>query len=224
MADSIRLRFSVGETGRFISHLDVLRLMERSVRRAALPIEYSEGFNPIPKMSFASALPVGVTSNCEYVDLKMSADVDGCEATAALNSVLPQGFRILDAVNVPDRSEALMSIVNTAQYEVRIRESVQGIEEKINGVLAHKELLITVERKRKTQVKDIRDLIDALTYDPESNTVYLQCASGLKNNLRPMDILPFLGLSLGDVLIHRTALLVKTASGDLLTPFDVIKG
>ncbi|NLM68427.1 MAG: DUF2344 domain-containing protein [Firmicutes bacterium] len=224
MADSIRMRFCVGEPGRFISHLDVLRMVERSVRRAGLPIEYSEGFNPIPKMAFASALPVGITSEAEYVDLKMKTAVESGEATAALNSVLPQGFQILEAVNLPERSEALMSIITTAQYQIKLLQAVPGLETRITEILDQKEISILVKRKNKTREKNIRELIDRLTYDDAANSIFLQCACGLKQNLRPMDLLPFLGLSIGDVLIHRTALLVKTAEGALLTPFEAVKG
>ena len=224
MADSIRMRFCVGEPGRFISHLDVLRMVERSVRRAGLPIEYSEGFNPIPKMAFASALPVGITSEAEYVDLKMKTAVESGEATAALNSVLPQGFQILEAVNLPERSEALMSIITTAQYQIKLLQAVPELETRITEILDQKEISILVKRKNKTREKNIRELIDRLTYDDAANSIFLQCACGLKQNLRPMDLLPFLGLSIGDVLIHRTALLVKTAEGALLTPFEAVKG
>src|SRR5690606_30809174 len=127
-----------------------LRMVERSVRRAGLPIEYSEGFNPIPKMAFASALPVGITSEAEYVDLKMKTAVESGEATAALNSVLPQGFQILEAVNLPERSEALMSIITTAQYQIKLLQAVPELETRITEILDQKEISILVKRKNKT--------------------------------------------------------------------------
>ena len=61
--------FYVGEVGRYISHLDILRTVQRAIKRSRLPIVYSAGFNPTPKMAFASALPVGITSESEYLDI-----------------------------------------------------------------------------------------------------------------------------------------------------------
>ncbi|HHY14975.1 MAG TPA: DUF2344 domain-containing protein, partial [Firmicutes bacterium] len=68
MCCTIRFRFSVGGEVRFLSHLDLLRTMERALRRSGLPIAYSEGYSPRPKMSFGFALPVGVLSTAEYGD------------------------------------------------------------------------------------------------------------------------------------------------------------
>lgn len=89
--------------------------------------------------------------------------------------------------------------------------------------MAQDQLMIVVKRKHKEKQVNIRALIDSLVYDAPLRQIELQCASGVKSNLRPMDLLPLLGLGLGDVLIHRSALLIKTDAGEFLTPFDVLK-
>ena len=223
ISSSVRLRFSVGETGRYISHLDILRLMGRAVRRAQLPIAYSQGFSPTPKLAFASTLPVGLTSEAEYVDLQLRTGIDCQTVQARLNSVLPEGFRFLAGADLPERYPALTSLITTACYQIRVLGDAPELAQRIVGLMAQDQLMIVVKRKHKEKQVNIRALIDSLVYDAPLRQIELQCASGVKSNLRPMDLLPLLGLGLGDVLIHRSALLIKTDAGEFLTPFDVLK-
>ena len=82
----------------FVSHLDMQRLFQRAFRRADLPLAYSNGFNPHPLLSFATALSVGYTSDCEYFDVMLSEYVSPAEFKRRVNAVLPQGVHIVDAV------------------------------------------------------------------------------------------------------------------------------
>ncbi len=223
MGSDVRLGFKVGEPGRFISHLDILRMMERAIRRARLPIAYSEGFSPKPKMVFASALPVGITSDAEYVDLKMEREITAAEVVGALNQELPSGFRVFAGVDLPEQYQALMAIITTAQYQFQPQRELENLDQKIKRLLDQDQLMITVTRKRKVDKRNIRGLIDHLSLNEENNRINLQCKSGLQGNLRPMDLLPFLEIANQDVLIHRTALLVKANQDKLLTPFEVLK-
>lgn len=224
LSNNVRLRFGVGEPGRFISHLDILRLMGRAIRRAQLPIAYSQGFSPTPKLAFASTLPVGVTSEAEYVDLQLQTSLDCETVKSRLNAVLPDGFQILEAAASPVKYPALMSLITTACYQIRTLGEVSDLEPRITDLLAKDVLMVSVKRKQKEQQANIRSLIDKMAYDALNQQIELQCASGVKANLRPMDLLPLLGLELRDVLIHRTALLIKAEADQLLTPFDVLKG
>lgn len=221
MSKNVRLRFSVGEPGRFISHLDVLRLMSRAVRRAGLPIAYSQGFSPTPRLAFASSLPVGVTSAAEYVDLQLNTPVEWEQVKNRLNDVLPDGFRILAGAALPEKYPPLMSLITTARYQIKVLGEAPDLEKKTADLIASGQILASVKRKNKEEQVDVRGLIDSLAYDPLQRLIELQCASGVQANLRPMDLLPLLGLELRDVLIHRTDLLIKAGAGRLLTPFDV---
>ena len=221
LSKNVRLRFSVGEPGRFISHLDVLRLMSRAVRRAGLPIAYSQGFSPTPRLAFASSLPVGVTSAAEYVDLQLNTPVEWEQVKNRLNDVLPDGFRILAGAALPEKYPPLMSLITTARYQIKVLGEAPDLEKKTADLTASGQILASVKRKNKEEQVDVRGLIDSLAYDPLQRLIELQCASGVQANLRPMDLLPLLGLELRDVLIHRTDLLIKAGAGRLLTPFDV---
>ena len=96
----IRSRLTKGEEVRFISHLDLARTIERAVRRARLPIAYSQGFSPRAKIAFGSALAVGVTSSGEYVDMELTSDIGPDDFLKILNENLPVGIRFEAAVEI----------------------------------------------------------------------------------------------------------------------------
>ncbi len=98
-----RLTFSKGEEVKYISHLDLMRSLERALRRADLPLDYSLGFNPRPKISIAAPLAVGVTGTAELMDVILYRPVDPQSLLERLNASLPGGVRILAARNVPLR-------------------------------------------------------------------------------------------------------------------------
>lgn len=148
MSKNVRLRFSVGEPGRFISHLDVLRLMSRAVRRAGLPIAYSQGFSPTPRLAFASSLPVGVTSAAEYVDLQLNTPVEWEQVKNRLNDVLPDGFRILAGAALPEKYPPLMSLITTARYQIKVLGR-RLIWKKTADLTASGQILASVKRKIK---------------------------------------------------------------------------
>lgn len=116
----LRMKVSKGEAIRYISHLDYSRAIERSLRRAGLPVAYSEGFNPHMKLAFASALAVGTTSAAEYLDVELSADITPDEFMSRLGPQLPAGIEIRAAQKIPPetKTKALMAIVNLATYVI----------------------------------------------------------------------------------------------------------
>lgn len=114
----LRMMLTKGEDVRYISHLDYAKAVERALRRAKLPVAYSEGFNPHLKMSFASALAVGVTSDGEYLDVELTREVDLKEVQEQLTSSFGTGIKILKARYIKKRKPALMSVINLAAYEI----------------------------------------------------------------------------------------------------------
>lgn len=94
----IRLRYAKRGPLRFTSHRDFARAFERALRRAAVPIAYSQGFTPHPKISYASAAPTGVGSEAEYLEIGLQAEVDPAELRAALDAALSPGLDVIEAV------------------------------------------------------------------------------------------------------------------------------
>lgn len=116
----LRLQITKDREIRFISHLEYLRTIERAIRRAKLPVAYSEGFNPHMKFSLASALGVGVVSYAEFVEIVMAEPVDPMEAAASLIKALPRGIRVVGVDAVDNSAPALMSVAGGAEYWVTI--------------------------------------------------------------------------------------------------------
>ena len=99
--DKLRLKFS--KTGRavYISHLDLMRTMQRVFSRAGVPLKYSEGFNPHAKISIILPLTVGTASLCEYMDFALAEDRDLAALPETLNAYMPEGIRALEAYEAP---------------------------------------------------------------------------------------------------------------------------
>ena len=191
-------RLEKGEEIQYISHLDYQRLYQRALRRADLPIAYSQGFNPHPNLAFAMALSLGYTSRGEYLDIAMAEEIGAEEFQAALNRVLPPGAMVLDACPVAERFPALTSLVERAQYLALPLEPLTDIDKQIGRTLGQDSLV--VEKKTKSGVKptDIRPLI--FRAEPQENGLLLELACSSSMSLSP-------------------GLFLKTAFGD--TPFAV---
>lgn len=147
---------------RFVSHLDMQRLFQRAFRRAKLPLAYSKGFNPHPLLSFATALSVGYTSECEYFDVMLDEDVDPNEFVQRVNSVLPIGVRILSAKDISGSKTSLTTLMRSAEYFAKV--SFQSPIDRSNISRAIEKLLkneISVMKNSKSGPKlvDIRPLL-----------------------------------------------------------------
>jgi len=127
----IRLRYAKRGPLRFTSHRDFARAFERALRRAAVPIAFSQGFTPHPKISYASAAPTGVGSEAEYLEIGLQAEVDPAELRVALDAALSPGLDILDAVvaaegSLADRIDASQWLLELPEVEPEVAE--QAVE------------------------------------------------------------------------------------------------
>lgn len=188
---AVRLNFS--KTGRaiYISHLDINRMMTRAVRRAKLPMWYTEGFNPHPYLTFALPLSLGQSSDCEYMDIRIEGDITDSEIMDRLNAALPEGIKILSVAEpVHDAKE-----IEKALYFVKLvftdSDVAKDFAEKAKS-LSEGEELIAEKRGKKGHRKVMKqiNLIDYI-YDMKissaDNIVNIQCvlAAGSTNNLNP---------------------------------------
>ena len=141
----VRLRFS--KTGRlkYISHLDINRAMSRALKRAGIPLWYTEGFNPHPYMSFSLPLSLGVESLCESVDLRITGEITNKEIKDRLNSVLPEDLKIVDVYDdFRDNSEIVYS---DYVYKFEFADNDLALE-KIKNVLSSDEILALKKGKK----------------------------------------------------------------------------
>src|SRR3990172_785133 len=126
----MRIRITFAKQGplRYTGHLDLHKLWERAARRAELPLAYSQGFHPQPKISLASALPLGFSSRAEVLDMHLNEDISSHEIEVRLKDSLPGGIQILDIQSVDERAPALQTQVVSAEYQVTVTESVDSAE------------------------------------------------------------------------------------------------
>lgn len=121
--ERILFRFTKGEPVRFVGHLDLMRVVERAIRRSRFPIAYSQGFNPRPRMAFASALTLGATSSWELCQLDLAEDLDEARlerSVEALKAQLPPGITIEEIWSVPLEKKNPYIQVKAAAYELTL--------------------------------------------------------------------------------------------------------
>lgn len=186
----IRVKMAKGEAVRFISHLDLAGAVEKAVRRASLPVALSEGFTPRLKISFASALALGCTSEGEYVDFELREYLAAPEFMRRLNETLPPAIAILAAQPIPDNSPALPAEVAAASYLVRGHFVTPGravIREQWDKFLSQPAIIMTKITKKKETEIDVKPLIikEKFTQEIDHGNWELLLSCGQKGNLRP---------------------------------------
>jgi len=145
----LRLRLTKAGLMKYLSHLEYIKAIERAVRRARLPVAYTEGFHPVPKTSFSPALAIGVESLAEYADITMSSYVAPKLIEEKLNSELPDGISVVEASELPVRAPSLGSIITEMKYEVILTVSPPDIQVIIDKFIHGSEFIIYLEHKKK---------------------------------------------------------------------------
>ena len=174
----IQYQFKRSTPLRFLSHLDQQRLFQRAFRRANMPVEYSQGFNPHPRMSFALAMSVGLTSDGEYGEVIVSEDIDVETFISRMNQVLPNGMEITAAKICDAGVGSLSAALYKSIYRIRINvvpgTDLAALAAAIESYLALPQILIQKRNKKGKYVeKDIRPFIESIAVfaDPETDKV-----------------------------------------------------
>jgi radical SAM-linked protein len=191
-----RLRFSKLGKVRFTSHRDTARIWERALRRAELPVAYSEGFSPRPKLSFGLALSTGHESLGEYLDVELRPDdADGLlveDLPARLDPTLPAGFAVQGAMEVGPGTPSLQEAVTSCTWRLEVIAPDPGeVGRAVEQVLDGTELVVTRERKGREVVEDLRPaLLDLSVVGPTPSGTELHAELATQPRaLRPGDLL-----------------------------------
>ena len=210
----LRLKFSRGEELQFLSHLDLMRLWERAIRRAGLPLTYSEGFTPHPQIALAAPLSVGITSQAELMDVVLSRWLPPQTFIAQIGEQLPHGIELLEVWPVGSKTPSLQSQVRFVEYRVEVeteRES-QEVELALKSLLSAKELPWHHLRDTGARYYDLRVLVDDLWLIDCRDSL---CVLGMrlrcdeKGTGRPEQVAKALGFLQRPRLIHRTNLILN---------------
>ncbi|NMB46227.1 MAG: DUF2344 domain-containing protein [Firmicutes bacterium] len=220
----IRSRFTKDDAVRFISHLDLARTVERAVRRAGLPVAYSQGFSPRPKIAFGSALAVGVTSSAEYVDMEFLDEVAVDMFLEKISDNLPSGIRFTETVEIGPEIPPLMSVIDRASYVITGNlEQSQDLGRSVQSILDSEVIWVERPGKKQTRRIDIRPWIFSLEVLEEGvgvGSIYLLVQTGSRGNVRPREVAAHLPLDKSHIRVHRSGLFIARGSR-LLSPLDV---
>ncbi len=205
-----RITFAKTEVMRFTSHLDTQRTWERTIRRAGLPLAYSQGYNPRPKINLASALPLGITSSCELAEIWLERELPEIQVESDLKSVETPGLQILIVESIDLKAPKLPKIVQSANYTLTLIEPVDHLNERIQKVVDSN----TLVRERRGKEYDLRLLIEQIEEIPRSisgeQRIQLKLAVRTGATGRPDEVLSELGIPFENVRIHRTELVLKS--------------
>lgn len=210
-----RVRFRKAERVRYISHLDVLRSWERSIRRAGLPLTYSQGFTPHPKIAFASPLPLGFVGEAEIMDVTLDDRVAPSDFEQRLAAQTTDDLALLSAVEVPAGGPPPQAVLQWSEYEVDVAgvgdEQVQGA---VETFLARDSFEWTEERNDKTRTYDLRAGVATLSARPLGEGVHLwmRLQSDQQMTTRPEQVVAALLPGAVAGVYRRTGLVLEDAS------------
>ena len=216
------ITFEKGDSARWLGHLDILRTFERAIRRADLPIAFSSGFNPRERISFASALPVGVTGSREPATIELTLPLDPQEIIQRLNEKLPPGIQLHTAdLIASENSRDVMNALDRAEVEVTclVNEEtrLEDVGEAIKELMLKTELIVRREREKKVKMVDIRPYlhgIDLLGIEENRLKMVILFSLGAEGSARPSEVVEFLAEAAPGIAVrrvHRRRLLASVA-------------
>lgn len=157
----LRIRYAKRGRLRFTSHRDFSRAFERAIARARVPMAYSSGFNPHPRISYANASPTGAASEAEYVEIGLARTLDPVELRTALDESLPTGLDIVDVV--VSSGGSLADLLEASVWEITLKGvDPARLAEAVEGVLAAGELVVERMTKKGLRTFDVRSAIVSL--------------------------------------------------------------
>ena len=199
------IKFSKESEIKFVGHLDLMRTIQRMMKRSGLPVAYSQGFNPHINLSLAQPLAVGIYSSGDYFDAPLEEDVPELKVKEALNQSAPPGIRIFEVVKIKEEDDhqkvfKSMAVIDAAKYTIRIRyKNTDLLNEEMKALFEMKEWNIVKKSKRQEKEVDIRTMIKDIEYKVVEKILVIEAvvSCGSRENLSPELIAQF-------VKIHTT--------------------
>ncbi|MGI6549932.1 MAG: TIGR03936 family radical SAM-associated protein [Syntrophomonadales bacterium] len=215
-----RVEYEKGPVIRYLSHLDMVRLWERLLRRSHLPIQLTKGFNPHLKISLGTVLPVGLWGKKEYLDMEMEEEFKLDELRSRLTQAAPPGIKVHRLGIIPPGSPSLMAAVNTSAYRIlfpgkledRVKDSASKMKEASR---------IQVIRQKDQQEVDIRPGIVSLDCFPADNGFVLESLviTGSRDAVR----FPELVLALADFGLPQESIIDSWREANYIRSDGILK-
>lgn len=230
----LRVTFNKKEYLRYIGHLDLMKLFQRTFSRVGIHIKYSAGFNPKPKLSIANPLSLGIESEEEYMDVDLENKIPVEEFIEKMNKALPKDVQIIDGKYL-EKGDSISSLIEWAVYEIRfdLLDPIDKItfEEIIGNWLLKEGIIITRSRKKGRnkieQEEDIKGFIKEIKCkEILNNSIIIEAniKSGDNGNLRPLDFMEALirdnnlNMDIDSIMMKRLAMYAEK-DGKLYKPF-----
>ena len=204
----IRIVYSKGDELKFTGNLDMMKVWERTFRRAGLKIAYSQGFHPQPKIHQALPLPLGFTSQNDLLDFWLDSDENLGKISKKLERALQPGITVQEYQVVPAALKPLQTLVTSAEYLVQMEtESIHAdLTERIEKLLRQNECL----RERRGKQYDLRPLIESLQIDKDDTSSLLMTLAARPGATgRPEEVLDALGIAMQDIEIMRSGMILS---------------
>ncbi len=206
-----QIKFSKTKAMRFTGHLDLHTTLERTMRRANLPLVYSEGFTPRPKLSLASALPLGYTSEAEVAEFWLKEDLPLEQVAQAIHRSAPPGIMLHETRTAPPDAPKLQNSLTSAKFKVTLTGAHPDLGKNVRELLSAESLPRVKIRKGRKKTYDLRELILGMEMLPPSKEgqqqimLHLRAEPGATG--RPDEILEALGIDPLNQKIHRIELI-----------------
>ena len=189
-----RLFFNKYEEMKYISHLDLLRFMDRILRKSGIPVKYSQGFHPRPKISLGNPISLGTDAFNEAMDIELREDMTNEELFKRLNNKCVIGFEFTKVMDIDGKT-------SIAEEYKEMKFEIQGPGsslEKIENLLGQDEIILTKEKKGKIESKDLKPSIKKYEIDKENNKITM-----ILENMSPNSLLNICGVKAEDVSIKK---------------------
>ncbi len=230
----LRIKYKKENNMKFLSHLELIKTMERAFRRMNFNMMFSQGFNPKPKISYAAPLPVGVETECDFLDVELEEKVDIQELLANQKQFLPNGLEFIDA-KYRGKSKKLMSLVSDSAYIIQICTEENYTKEDMQSKLEAFEARETItyeklNKKNKMKEIDIKPLIghlQVLSVYEDQVIIKSLVSTGSNGNLKPEKLTELFCTHAGIKMIEgkdryrRVELYARDEDNKLITLFEV---
>jgi radical SAM-linked protein len=212
MAAAARYRITFGKTEamRFTGHLDLHRTWERTFRRAGLPLAYSQGFNPHPKMNIGAALPLGCLSRNDLIDVWLERELDPAEVEEGLRRAAPPGIDVESVIRIDAGERVLQAQICAARFEVISpafpdKATMTGL---IEGLMSEARW----PRERRGKAYDLRAQIETLEFDASQSRLVMRLSAREGAVGRPEEVLMALGVDPTTCVATRVQLVLADAA------------
>ena len=177
-----RITFAKEGAARFLGHLDLQSLFQKAIKRAKLPVGYSEGFNPHQLLSFAAPLPLGMAGKAEILEVFLTHEMPEADIVSALDAQMPVGMAIRAATHVPSIGKSAAALMRTAVYSITFSVNLQ-FNEIVEKIMKSETIEVRKKTKKGISTADIRPDIFAL--EIVEGRLHATLACGSERNLKP---------------------------------------